>query len=331
MFPISRRFMLATFVLVGLCPTTARAIVNQGEASAFGLFVNTDIVDQNNLLNLLVSADLGPTPSVSDTAPAPFNLSDSLLSASVSAGSLLNLGEGTIVVNAATVDTSDTLDVTASSNVDGLPGTRNADATASVENLSIDVNPVSVFSLLNTANVFSFDASLITSEAHASGDFGALVATGDSVIIDVNGVADGFLTFSVLGVNLDVAVDAMGQVAPNTTLNITSSLNALLGDSLGTDLDGQITVILNEQILVGDGITSAGITVNAIHVLFENVGAEFFNVLGISLGDTNLITGEIIVAQSHALLNAVPEPSSLAPLAFAAVAMLSRGRRRWAG
>jgi len=309
-------------------PSTARATVNSGEASAYGLFVNTDIVDQNNLLNVQVSADLGPTPSVSGTAPAPFNLSNSLASASVSAGSLLNLGGGTIVVNAATVDNSDTLDVTASSNVDGLPGSRNADATASVENLSIDVNPVSVLSLLNTANVFSFDASLITSESHASGDFGALTATGDSLIIDANGVADGFLTFSVLGVNLDVAVNALGHVAPNTTLNITSALNVLLGDLLGTDLNGQITVILNEQILTGNGVTSAGITVNAIHVRFNNVGVEFFNVLGANIGDTNLVTGDIIVAQSHALLNAIPEPSSLSLLAFACTAVLARGRER---
>ncbi|MBA3482399.1 MAG: PEP-CTERM sorting domain-containing protein [Pirellulales bacterium] len=324
--------LVSVLVVAGVFPSTSRADVTLGEASAFGLFVNTDIVDQNNLLNVLVSADLGPTPSVSDIAPAPFNLSASLASASVSAGSLTTLGGGTIVVNAATVDTSDTLDVTASSNVDGLPGSRNADATASVENLSIDVNPVSVFSLLNTANVFSFDASLITSEAHASGDFGALVATGNSVIIDANGVGDGFLTFSVLGVNLDVAVDAMGQVAPNTTLNITSALNALLGDSLGTDLNGQITVILNEQIPTGDGITSAGITVNAIHVLFVNTGAEFFNALGISIGDTNFVTGEIIVAQSHALLNAVvPEPSSLALLGLACTAVFARRRCRSAG
>ncbi len=317
----------AALAVVSLSPT-AQAAVDSGSSSAYGLFVDTDISDKNNLLNATVSANLGPVPSVSGTAPAPYNNSASLASASVSAGSLLTLGQGTIDVTAG--GTANALNVQASSNVDGSAGSRNADASASVANLSISENLVGVTSLLNTANLFGFTGSLITSEAHVSGDCGAFIASGDSVILDANGATDGFATFSVLGTNFNVAVDAQGRVAPNTTLTINASSATSFDDNLATDLTGSIKIILNEQIVSGDGSSSLAIEVNALHILFNSAGAEFLSLGGVVLDDTNLATGEIIVAHSEAFLACavVPEPATAGMLAAGAGVLSLRRRRR---
>jgi len=201
-----------------------------------------------------------------------------------------------------------------------------------VANLSINANLTGI-ATLNTAALFSFggSGSLITSQAVVSGDCVTPFTTlgSGSRIVDASGAADGFATFTVLGTNFNVAVDAQGQVAPNTTLTINAASSTAFGDLLGTDLTGSIKIVLNEQIVTGDGITSRGIEVNALHVTFNSVGAEFFNALGLNFDDTNLATGEIIVANSEAFLacNAIPEPST-AGLALAGMGVLGLRRRR---
>jgi hypothetical protein len=67
--------------------------------------------------------------------------------------------------------------------------------------------------------------------------------------------------------------------------------NTILVNTLG------IKVVLNEQIVSGDGVTGLSITVNAIHVYLTNV-----NVAGVGI-----LNGDIIVAQSKAERNCVPE------------------------
>lgn len=315
-------FALAAGVcLVGASPPTQAAVI-EGRSSAYGVSVDSDIVDQNSVLTVVVGAELGPTPSVGGMAPAPYDQSSSLATASVSAGLLTTVGQGSIGAS------TGLLKVDASSNVDGAPGPRNADAYASVADVSISESLAGSISVLNIADVFKFDASLITSEAHVSGDYGTLVSSGDSVIIDISGAADGFTTFSVLGVNFDVAVDAQGRVVPNTMLTIDGSSSTLFGDLAGTDLTGSIDIILNEQIFSGDGISSAGIEVNALHITFNSVGAEFFSSLGIKLDDTNLLTGDVIIAHSEASLIAVPEPGTVGVLVAGAVMLGLRRRRR---
>jgi hypothetical protein len=74
--------------------------------------------------------------------------------------------------------------------------------------------------------------------------------------------------------------------------------------------------------MLGDGVTSAGISTNAIDIAFNNF----------ALG-TGLANGNIILGHSEALASlgaaAVPEPSSWAMmlLGFAAVGMVLRRRR----
>ena len=76
-----------------------------------------------------------------------------------------------------------------------------------------------------------------------------------------------------------------------------------------------VSLILNEQILTGDGISNAGMAVNAIHLEFN----DFTSGLGI-------LNGDIIIGHSEAQVQAlpaqVPEPGTLALTALALAAML---------
>ena len=56
---------IAMIACLAAMSARATAAVTSGESSAFGLSVDVDLVDQNNLLNLILGANLGPIPSVS--------------------------------------------------------------------------------------------------------------------------------------------------------------------------------------------------------------------------------------------------------------------------
>ncbi|MGC1272142.1 MAG: PEP-CTERM sorting domain-containing protein, partial [Planctomycetaceae bacterium] len=113
------------------------------------------------------------------------------------------------------------------------------------------------------------------------------------------------LVISVLGVEV---ANLNGVIAANTGVAI--NVPGITG----------LSILLNEQVVTGDGITSRGITTNAIHVSFD--GAVIANLGGLS--------GELIVAHTAASLGAspaaVPEPSSLALLTLTGAAVVF-GRR----
>src|SRR5689334_15444162 len=136
----------------------AEATVISGASSAFGESVSLTLTP---LLGPPVVVTSGPLPTVSGIAPPPYNNANSVLSASV-----------------ANVLTTGVLSVHASSDVDGLPGTRFAAADATVDDLSM--------SLLGVLGV---NVTTIQSTANISGDYGALVRTGTTTLegISVNG------------------------------------------------------------------------------------------------------------------------------------------------
>lgn len=177
---------------------------------------------------------------------------------------------------------SGTLVVNAASNVDGGAGVRSASADASVEGLGIGGAIGAVLTLSSTT---------LGSSASVTGN-GALGASGTATLED--------LAISVLGVPLAIPANP----APNTVL---------------IDLAG-VRIVLNEQILTGDGASGLALAVNALHIEFTNA------VLGLGL-----LNGEIVISHSEAALAAlVPEPS-LAWLALAAAGGLAAlGRRRGA-
>jgi len=133
----------------------------------------------------------------------------------------------------------------------------NTSADATVDNLSL--------SIVGALQLLSIGADTVVSTADVSGDCGtgSLTATGATTI--ENASAGG-----TLGLGLTIA----SSPSPNFEL-----IN-LLG----------IRVVLNEQIVTGDGVTSRGITVNAIHVDLTNTVLSLIGVL----------SGDIIIAQSQA-------------------------------
>ncbi|KAB2834473.1 MAG: DUF11 domain-containing protein, partial [Candidatus Dadabacteria bacterium] len=146
----------------------------------------------------------------------------------------------------------------------------NTSADATVDNLSLSV--------VGALQVLSIGADTVVSTADVSGDCGtgSLTATGATTI--ENGSAGG-----TLGIGLTIS----SSPPPNFEL-----IN-LLG----------IRVVLNEQIVTGDGVTSRGITVNAIHVDLTNTVLSLLGVL----------SGDIIIAQSQAQVqcNEVQESAGL--------------------
>jgi hypothetical protein len=95
----------------------AEATVISGSSSAYGLSASLTL--DPIIIGPIIDITAGPTPTVSGSAPPPYNLSSSLLNLVVSG--ILSTG---------------VLEVNASSDVDGLPGPRFAAADATVNDLT---------------------------------------------------------------------------------------------------------------------------------------------------------------------------------------------------
>lgn len=116
------RLALALAVLAAATPVApASAAVVSASSSAFGESV-TLVTTPPVLPPVTVTS--GPLPTnASGTAPAPYDVSRTVLGVSVT-GNILNTG---------------TLTSTAASTVDGLSGARTANASSTVQNLAISI------------------------------------------------------------------------------------------------------------------------------------------------------------------------------------------------
>jgi hypothetical protein len=212
--PSSAWVRLAVVIVCSLgIGTTASALVQGGDASAAGTSIG---------LSGVLDIDTGLVPAVSVSSPPPGSDDQTLF----------DLGGLPLVA-------SGTATVSASSDVDGLAGTRSASGAALIADLELDL------SILLTS-VLSVGSGEISSSAGVTGDFGALGATGTSSFggtsITVNNV-----TFT-----LDPAY------APNTVVFD----------------DGFVLVMANEQIFAGDGAAARGITVNALRISLNVLGVS---------------------------------------------------------
>jgi hypothetical protein len=134
---------------------------------------------------------------------------------------------------------------------------------------------------LSILGALGIGATTVASIADVSGDYGTLAATGSSTIE---------------GLSLNTI----------PILNLSTSPDFVLLNALG------IEVMLNEQIASGNGVDSAGMAVNAIHITLDNVPYLWGLV-------PSVLNGDIIISHSQAALTAdpnasgaVPEPATLA-------------------
>ena len=144
-------------------------------------------------------------------------------------------------------------------------------SNATVHDLGISLVPV--------APLLTLHADEVRSSAVIGGTCGsALTATGSTTLVNAG-----------VGGTLGLGLQIDASVPPNTVL-----LN-LLG----------VRVVLNEQIVGGDGLTSRTINVNAIHISIQNS----------LLGPLGRLTGDIVIAHSDAQVVCAPPPPPPTPKA----------------
>lgn len=143
-------------------------------------------------------------------------------------------------------------------------------SNATVHDLGISLVPV--------APLLTLHADEVRSSAVIGGTCGsALTATGSTTLVNAG-------TGGTLGLGLHIGA----AVAPNTVL---------------LDLLG-IRVVLNEQIVGGDGVTSRSLSVNAIHISVQNT----------LLSPLGRLMGDIVIAHSDAQVVCAPPPAPQADL-----------------
>ena len=231
-----------------------------------------------------VTASVGPIASIGGISPPNYNLTTTVLSLNQN----LALGvQGVTTVGQSIGTGVETSTATATLPVGQGSSTVNNLATALTTKLAI----------APAITILGLGAGTVTSTSSINGT-GVLTATGTTNItgLTVNGLALGITT---------IDGSAFVNPAPNTILL------SVLG----------LKIILNEQLLSGNGTTQLGLTTNAIHATFTN-----FLVGG------GLLSGDLIVGQSTAAISvdAVPEPASWAMMivGFVMIGTANRNRRR---
>lgn len=250
------RFIASLAIAATIGSAAVQAAVISATSNGYGLNANV------SALGLNLSA--GPLPvGVSGVSPAPYNLSQTTLNANVASSIpfVITGNIGASVVNA-----------TATSNVDGTPGSKLATASGGVVGADLNVNTIPA--LGGGITLLGLDGTL-SSTAQISGNTGTLVAVGTTTIENLA------LTLNAINVPLGAYVGV--NVAPNTSVNL-----AVLGIA-------NASLILNEQIIAGD---NSSITVNAFHLSVNIANAITTNVI-LGHSQVQMVTGPI------------PEPASM--------------------
>ena len=280
--------------LAVLTPSVATANVVAGSDSAFGVSVNLNLT----LIGSNVGAVIGPLPTLANTAPAPHNVTTNTASVNASAGTFGLLGANTV----ADVGTG-LITLTTTSNVDGSLGPKFATGQSTVNNLGVGLINLPPVLGIPVADLLGISATTISSTATVSGDYGSLVGVGSSTVENLQLQLSGLPILNLTGTI---------NPAPNTNVTLLTPVAGL-------------SVILNEQIptFTGGQLETRSLTVNAVHIILNAL-----NVPG--LGS---LTGDIIIGQSRATLQATPEPSSVIMLglslsAIAGPALLRRRRAK---
>lgn len=157
------RFIASLAIAATIGSAAVQAAVISATSNGYGLNANV------SALGLNLSA--GPLPvGVSGVSPAPYNLSQTTLNANVASSIpfVITGNIGASVVNA-----------TATSNVDGTPGSKLATASGGVVGADLNVNTIPA--LGGGITLLGLDGTL-SSTAQISGNTGTLVAVGTTTI-----------------------------------------------------------------------------------------------------------------------------------------------------
>jgi hypothetical protein len=257
------------------------AFSQSASSSGYALGVNQTVT-----VPLVADATVivGPLAATSGSAPPNYNLSNSVVSVNQTAALTTGL-----------VGISQRLQ-TGLLTSNSMGTATGASANATINNLTLGVGPTTVFTSF-LPSLLGLGATTIQSQSTAS-SVGGLSASGVTIIEGLT------LTGSVFN---NFTFDSSLFVNPNP--------NTVLFNALG------LSIILNEQIFSGNGVTSTGITTNAIHIGFNNFVAG-----------AGLTNGDIIFGQTRASINAVsgavPETSTwvMMVLGFGAIGFSIRKR-----
>lgn len=266
---------------------SASASAQTASSSGFALSVNQTVTAPQVATVGVTVGPLAPTSGTTSPSSPTYSSSNQVAGATQAFVLTSGVGGTSEQVQTGILSSSSTGSTTGSS------------ATATVNNLSVGIGTTPLVGSQFLASLFGISATTIQSQSFAS-------ASGLSGTTTIEGL---LLTGSAFnGFTFDAA--ATLNPAPNTVL----FFNALLG----------LSVILNEQIISGDSITT-----NAINIGFNNFAVG-----------TGLKSGNIIVSSTTAAFTgagaihpAVPEPSTWAMMliGFGAVGAAMRRRRKTAG
>jgi hypothetical protein len=273
-------FIRTNAVVVALCPAfLAPTHATIAQGESGGL-VTSITLEISDLVS--ASNDFGQLDA---TSPPPYSEMDTLIDLTAAVG----------VVEVQLFAQTGTGEIFANSNVDGNPGLREVDANATVfDGFSFSAVSVPTFDTLVSVS----SATLIASTAEVTGSSALDIgSTGDSDLLDLTIAIDGIPRA------LGGFIDLSGNATPNT--------------DVPTGVAG-LTITLNEQIDVGDNVTTFGIQVNAIHLAFDGVAVP-------GLIDET-VNGDVYISQTYALAT-IPEPSSLLLLGCPILCTLIRRRR----
>lgn len=193
------------FLAMQLFHGSSAHAATSAEGSAFGVSADLQLLPA---LGSPVSASIAPTPSVSGSAPADFDLTDSVVSAGTSISGAVELSTGAISVSSAS-----------------SLGANQVDSAASADNTSLSI------ALLNAV---SLAADAIESSASASCSNGTVVLEGQTALAGAS--------LSVLGlvnIDLDTAPSPNTSILPGVLgplgLSIVLNEQIVTGDSLSVN------------------------------------------------------------------------------------------------
>lgn len=243
---------------------TPAAAITTITTSAYALYSDIRVVNT-------VGVTIAPQAATSGNASPGYNANNSVVSLDAD----IDLGVLSLVRTGLAVNTGL---LTSNSTANGVnPGDTTAgSAQSQVNNLGVDLfTKVSVAPSITTLGIGADSISSLTNVTVLGS---TAILTGQSVFENLNLTLLGLLNFD-LGAN--------AQVAANTSL-----INAL-----------GISILLNEQIVGGNGTTAQSLTTNAINI----------RLLNYSLGG-KLLTGNLIIGHSYAEVNFdIPDPQPSVP------------------